>query len=195
VTVQTWVGGPPFASPAAAAAEAGEVLARLHGESSAVLRSLPPVGQLDIAAASARLVAQIAPALRPRLDRLLRRLEATMPVGLAPVTAHGDFNSRQLIDSAHGLVVTDFDSMCTAPAAIDIATYLSYLVRGDESDLPRAFELLDPLLEGYGERPQELSWYLATMILRRSPRPFRYQDEHWPERVEQMVAATERLAL
>jgi hypothetical protein len=31
------------------------------------------------------------------------------------------------------------------------------------------------------------------MILRRSPRPFRYQDERWPERVEEMVAAAERV--
>jgi hypothetical protein len=89
-------------------------------------------------------------------------------------------------------VVTDFDAMCMAPAALDLATYLAYLVRGDQSDLDAALAVLELVLEGYGERPEGLPWYLATMILRRSPRPFRYQDERWPERLEEMVAAAER---
>jgi hypothetical protein len=29
----------------------------------------------------------------------------------------------------------------------------------------------DLMLKGYGERPEELSWYLATAILCRSPHP------------------------
>jgi Ser/Thr protein kinase RdoA (MazF antagonist) len=150
-----------------------------------------PAEQLDAAAASAQLVSWIAPELRPRVETLLGRLEATLPGGLDRVSAHGDFNARQLVDGRDGLVVTDFDAMCAAPAALDVATYFAYLIRGDAADLGSALAVLEPLLEGYGERPEELSWYLATMILRRSPRPFRYQDEHWPERVAEMVAAAE----
>jgi ATP-binding cassette subfamily B protein len=193
VTVQSYVSGPAYASPATAAFEAGEALARLHAGARGEVGDFAPAEQLDAAAASAELVARIAPGLRPRVEALLGTLEETLPRGLEHVPAHGDFNARQLIDGAGGLVVTDFDAMCAAPAALDIATYLAYLVRGDASDLETAFAVLEELLDGYGERPGALPWYLATMILRRSPRPFRYQDERWPERVEEMVAAAERV--
>jgi ATP-binding cassette, subfamily B, bacterial len=192
VTVQSYVSGPAFASPVAAAVEAGAALARLHAGGRASVRDFTPADQLDAAAASARLATHIEPELGERLDRLLERLEAGLPAGLGRAPTHGDFNARQLVNGADGLVITDFDAMSNAPAALDVATYLAYLVRGDRADLDAALPVLELLLEGYGERPEELSWYLATMILRRSPRPFRYQDEHWPERVEQMVAAAER---
>jgi hypothetical protein len=194
VTVQSHVDGRPCASPATAAGEAGSVLARLHATGLGGLREFPPAAQLGLAATSARLVAHIAPGLEPRLEALMGRLGATAPGALEPVASHGDFSARQLIDAAPGLVVTDFDSICAAPAALDHATYLAFLVRGDPSDLDRAADVMETLVEGYGERPEELSWYLATMVLRRAARPFRYQDEHWPERVEQMVAAAERVA-
>ena len=47
-------------------------------------------------------------------------------------------------------------------------------------------------LRAYGNRPEGLPWYLATAILRRSPHPFRHQDERWPQRIEEMVTAAER---
>jgi ATP-binding cassette, subfamily B, bacterial len=192
MTVQSHVAGPAYASPAVAAPEAGAALARLHLGSTTGVREFAPTEQLDAATASAQLVSWIAPELRPRVETLLGKLEDTLPRGLGRVPTHGDFNARQLVDGPDGLVVTDFDAMCAAPAALDVATYLAYLIRGDAADLGSAFAVLDLLLEEYGERPEELSWYLATMILRRSPRPFRYQDERWPERVAAMVAAAER---
>jgi starch synthase len=192
VTVQSHVSGARIESPATAAVDAGAVLARLHAGSGATLRDFPPAGQLDTAAASVELVARIAPELRPRLEALLGRLEAALPAGLGHVPAHGDFDPRSLLDGADGLVITDFDAMCRAPAALDVATYAADLVRGDPADLDAALAVLDLVLEGYEERPEELSWYLATTILRRSPRPFRHQEEHWPERIGEMVAAAER---
>jgi hypothetical protein len=90
-----------------------------------------------------------------------------------------------------GLAVVDFDAMCLAPAAFDPATYAAHLVSGGPDDLDDACEVLDELLEGYGDRPLGLSWYLATCILRHSRYPFKYLDEHWPEGVERMVAAAE----
>jgi ATP-binding cassette, subfamily B, bacterial len=193
LTVQEYVRGRPVASPAAAAPAAGETLALLHSANPTGLRECGPAAQLEIAAASARLVAHIVPELGERVQMLVRRLDAATPSAIDLVPTHGDFNARQLIERADGLVATDFDWMSAAPAALDVATYAAYLVRGGPADLDEALEVLDTLLEGYGERPQELSWYLATMLLRRAPRPFRYQDEHWPDRVERMVAAAERI--
>jgi hypothetical protein len=191
VTVQSHVSAPRVDSPATVAVDAGAALARLHAAGPASVRAFPPAAQLHAAGSSAGLVARIVPALRPRLGALLGRLEATAPGGLGHVPAHGDFDARRLLDGRDGLLITDFDSICSAPAALDVASYLAHLVRGDAADLDAALTALDLVLEGYGERPEGLSWYLATAILRRSPHPFRHQDEHWPERIEEMVTAAE----
>jgi ATP-binding cassette subfamily B protein len=155
------------------------------------LSTADPRDQLAAAASSGELVAAIQPKLRPRLRALLRELDEGAPSVDGFVPTHGDFNARQLLVTTDGLAVVDFDGMCLAPAALDLATYAAYVVLGGEHDLDEASEVLDELTEGYGDHPLGLSWYLATCILRRSPRPFRYLDEHWPERVEGMVRAAE----
>jgi ABC-type multidrug transport system fused ATPase/permease subunit len=192
VTVQSHASGPGLDSPAAVAVDAGAALARLHAGGPSRVRDFPPAEQLRAAAASATLVARVVPSLRTRLGALLGRLEATAPVGLGHVPAHGEFDVRRLLDGGDGLLITDFDAMCSAPAALDVASYVTHLVRGGAKDLHAALAALDLVLQGYGERPAGLSWYLATTILHRSPEPFRHQDEHWPKRVEEMVTAAER---
>jgi starch synthase len=193
VTVQSHVAGARVESPATAAVEAGATLARLHAGSSATLPEFGPADQLDTAAASAELVSRLAPALRPRLEALLGRLEASMPSELDRVPAHGDFHARRLLEGGDGIVITDFEAMCRAPAALDVSSYAADLVGGDPADLGSALGVLDLVVEGYARRPEELSWYLATTILRRSPRPFRRQAEQWPQRIEEMVSAAERV--
>jgi ABC-type multidrug transport system fused ATPase/permease subunit len=193
VTVQSHVSGPSLDSPTAVAVDAGAALAGLHAGGPAAGPEHPAGEQLRAAAASAKLVARIAPGLRPRLGALLTGLETTAPVALDHVQAHGDFDARRLLDGGDGLLITDFDSICSAPAALDLASYAAYLVGGEAADLDGALAALDLVLKGYGERPEGLSWYLATAILRRSPHPFRHQDEHWPERIEEMVTAAERV--
>ena len=219
VTVQPLVAGSSPDRPAAVATGAGELLRELQAEASArlvaatlfalpddedpdwptglhaartaVLTASPPARQLAIAEASARFVAAILPALGGRLEALVRDLEASMPSIDRVVLAHGDFSARQLLVTADGLAVVDFDAMCLAPAALDPATYAAHLVSGGPDDLAAASEALEALLDGYGGRPPGLSWYLATSILRHSRYPFRYLDEQWPERVEAIVAAAE----
>jgi hypothetical protein len=193
VTVQSHVDGDEVESPEAAAADAGAALARLHSGSPSALREFPPSEQLDTAAASAELVGRLAPELRPRLHALLGRLHKALPDDLGRVPAHGDFDAGRLLEGAGGLVITDFDAMCGAPAALDVASYAADLVRGDPADLEAALAVLDLIVEGYEGRPDELPWYMATTILRRSPGPFRRQDDGWPARIEEMVAAAERV--
>jgi glycosyltransferase involved in cell wall biosynthesis len=192
VTVQSHVPGTQVESPAAAAADAGAALARLHGGSRGRLRDFPPAEQLCAAACAAELASRVAPGVRPRLDALLARLEAGVPSGLDHVTAHGDFHSGRLLEGGDGPVITGFESMCGAPAALDLAGYAAHVVDGGGADLDTALATLDLMLEGYGQRPEHLSWYLATTILRRVAEPFRHQDDGWPERTEEMVAAAER---
>jgi ABC-type multidrug transport system fused ATPase/permease subunit len=191
VTVQSRLPGRALPDPESVANDAGALLALLHRSSPNGLPAFGPVAQLMAAAATASLVGAIVPDLRQRLDRLLGSLSVTTPADTVLVPSHGDFNARQLLVANGGLALTDFDEFCLAPAALDPATYATYLVRGGPNDLDVARAALEDLLGGYGERPPHLSWYLATMILRRSARPFRYLEPDWRPRVEEMVAAAE----
>jgi hypothetical protein len=191
LTVQSLLPGRVGPDAATVAADAGAVLQLLHASHPSGLPAFGPAAQLDAAAASARLVGTIAPHLRPRLDRLLASLASSVPEGAALVPSHGDFNARQLLVGPGGLAVTDFDEFCLAPAALDPATYAAYLVRGRPGDLETALAALADVMIAYGELPPHLFWYLATMILRRAARPFRYFEPDWRPRVEQMVAAAE----
>jgi ATP-binding cassette subfamily B protein len=191
VTVQTFLEGRAVGNPASVAREAGAVLALLQASRPGGLRPFGPIAQLRAAGASARLVSAIAPELQWRLDRLFASLASSAPVHAALVPSHGDYNSRQLLMGRGGLAITDFDAFCLAPAALDPTTYAAYAVYGGADDLANALVVLDELIDGYGERPPHLSWYLATMILRRAPRPFRYFVSDWRPRVEGMVASAE----
>lgn len=196
LTVQAFVSGTAPSQADEVAMEAGEILSTLHEArlSRMVLDPLPhftATEQLKASAASATLISAIAPSLQARLRALLGRFEAEAPVTDVLVPSHGDFHAGQLLDTGKELAVIDFDEMLRAPPALDPATYAAHVVRGEDGDLPAARAALDALLEAYGDRPDATSWYLATSILRRAPFPFRFLDEHWPERVEAMVDAAE----
>jgi hypothetical protein len=203
VTVQPALSGSRPSRAADVALEAGQLLCQLHeprkpfhdldAERYAGLRAAPPLHQLVAAARSSELVTAMLPALSGRVQALLRELEATMPTVDRFVHSHGDFNARQLLVTLDGVAVVDFDSACLAPAALDVADYAAHEVRGTEDDVAKISGLLDDVVEGYGERPSGLAWYLATSIIRRSPEPFRYVEEQWPERIEGMVGAAERV--
>jgi ATP-binding cassette subfamily B protein len=202
LTVQPRLLGSPPSRAADVAREAGELLCELQAAWAPVappeaaleagLAAALPSHQLATAESSARFVAAILPALGGRLEALLRELEETVPWVDRLLLSHGDFSARQLLVTPDGLGVVDWDAMRLAPAALDPATYAAHLVFGQPDDLDEASEVLEELLEGYGGRPPGLSWYLATSILRHSRYPFRYFDEHWPERIEGMVAASEK---
>ena len=87
--------------------------------------------------------------------------------------------------------VIDFDEMCAAAAALDLASYAAHHVNGGEGDMTAASAALAGLVAGYGVRPHALAWYLSTSILRRSPFPFRFMEPNWPLRIERMVTDAE----
>jgi ATP-binding cassette subfamily B protein len=193
VSVHALLSGRAVTDPATVAAEAGALLGLLHASQPNGLPRFTPDAQLEAAAASARLVATIAPELRPRVDRLLASFAGSRPEPAPLVPSHGDFSAHQLLVRDDGLALTDFDEFCLAPVALDPASYAAHLVSGRRGDLDAALAVLDDLLSGYGERPPHLSWYLATMILREAALPFRYFQPDWRERVGEMVTAAEAL--
>jgi aminoglycoside phosphotransferase (APT) family kinase protein len=170
---------------------AGAELSSLHTSDTNGLHPFTPDDQLMAAAASAGSVIAVVPELEQRLQALLRTLETTAPDAGTLLPSHGDFHANQLLELDGGLAVIDFDEMCAAPAALDFSSYVAHLVDGRTDDLDSAALALGGLVQGYGERPRGVSWYLATSILRRSPFPFRFMEPRWPTRVENMVAAAE----
>jgi hypothetical protein len=189
LTAQSLVAGKPPPGPVEAAPAAGAFLAMLHGTENDTVIVTPPARRLRAAAASVKLLSSIDPRLEPRLQLLLRRLEETMP-DEPLVLCHGDFHVRQMLELDGDYGVIDFDASCRASPALDLATYISSLVR-DLGDLPTAMATLEALTEAYGRRPAGVPWYLTCVLLRRASIPFRIFRENWPEQVEDRVRCAE----
>jgi hypothetical protein len=195
LTVQAAIDGDPVPRARAqdVAPTAGAMLRVLHEAEVPGLETAPPRAMLEEAARGAALTASVAPDLARRVRHLLARLEEHAPERGALVTSHGDFNISQFLDLDGALAVLDFDEACLAPAALDVASYAANVVSGRSGDLERADAALDALLGGYGERPEHVDWYLAALLLRRAPSPFRLHKKRWPQRLAAMIAAAEEV--
>lgn len=192
--VQAFVDGEPIERDGAVVAgwDAGAVLRRLHESTppmALVERSTDAV--LHLAREGARLLGAIRPELNARIVRLIDRLAATAPY-CDGVASHGDFNVSQMIRGSDGtLVVLDFDELCTAAPAYDVAAYVTNVVGGRAGDADDAARVMDGILAGYGQRPDGLGWYLSALALRRARSPFRLQKARWSERVAAGLAFAE----
>ena len=189
LTVQSFVAGEPPAGAAEVATAAGAFLAVLHAAEFDGVRLTAPSHRLNAVADTSSLLATILPELAPRLHTLLARLESAMP-NEPLVLSHGDFHARQMLGLGDDFGVIDFDASCRAPAALDLATYVTTLVRGVE-DLPAGLETLDILTNAYGARPAGIPWYLTAVLIRRASIPFRVFRSDWPEQVETRISAAE----
>jgi hypothetical protein len=170
---------------------AGRLLAMLHATTFPELPVETPAGHLDSVAKQTRLLGTIVPGLAPRLETIAERLEETVPSGEL-VSSHGGFHISQLLWSNGELAVVDFDGMCRAPAADDIASFVASVVEHPD-DLQQAAGALDVFLDAYGHRPPGVTWYLALHLLGRARRPFTRLQPDWPSLVEERVTAVERV--
>jgi hypothetical protein len=191
LTVQEALPGVVPASAAGAAGAAGELLRRLQGARLRRLEPNPPEAIWGAALRRAELARAVVPDVAHRLDALLARLALTVPPRGPLVPAHGDFNADQLLAAGKELHVVDLDELCAAPPAYDLAAYAADVVRGRPDDEAALAAVLPPLLDGYGGRPPDLGWQLATAILARAPHPFLKLLPGWEERVAGTVAAAE----
>jgi len=191
LTAQRSLAGAPPAAAADVAARAGAMVAALQRAPLTTVPEAPPLRQLDAAIRKADVIAAVLPALRPRVEALIRRLADALPPADAPVPAHGDFHADQLLVAGDAIAVIDLDQLCLADPALDLATYAADVVRGRAGDRAAVERVLELLLEGYGARPAALEWHVAAAILGRAAHPFQRQLPGWPERVDAMVAAAE----
>jgi Phosphotransferase enzyme family len=174
--------------------EIGAVLARLHrAETGAGLQSSPAIAQLAMARRTAMQVAWLVPELEGLLQSVLAALERGLPDDAPLVASHGDLHLDQVVPTAAGPALVDFDHLCLASPALDPATLAAHLVRGGEGDLAFARATLEELLAGYGRTPAGLDWHLAAAILGRATYPLRELRRDWPERIAGMVEDAWRL--
>jgi aminoglycoside phosphotransferase (APT) family kinase protein len=189
LTAQPALDGQPLADGAAAARDAGALLADLHrGHVRAWRRHLDPLAG---ATASAATLAHLLPEMQPRLEHLVARLAANAPAPGGSL-CHGDYHAAQLLVTPAGLAVLDLDELGIGAPTIDLATYAAHLLDGSKTGTDRLDEALDDLVTGYGARPPDLAWHTAVAVLRRAVFPFRKDLTYdWPQRVETMIGAAE----
>ena len=190
-TVQTALPGTIATDDVALAGVAGSLLRDVHAAHVDGLPDAPSARCLHAAADAGRLVSAVVPALEPRVRALLERLEGGLPENAAHVCSHGDFEVGQLLQHDGDVTLLDFDELCSAPAALDVATYAAHAARSGGA--PAALAAADALVETYGARPDGLQPYLAAAILLRAQCPFRKLEEEWPRRVEDLVGAAEEV--
>jgi Ser/Thr protein kinase RdoA (MazF antagonist) len=192
LTAQELLPGTPPVRRVDAAREAGAVLAMLHASGLDRLPMLLPSDRLRVVEESVKLVSAVAPAQAGRAQSLLGRLAAAPPTIDALVPSHGDYHGGQLLELAPGeYALIDFDLLCAAAPALDLANYAGHLVAQEGLDVTGAATVLGAVSEGYGARPVGLSWYLSAAILRSARGPFKRFEPDWPERIESTVRAAE----
>lgn len=191
LTVQSGMDG-SAPTPLDAATAAGELVRRLQSARAAPPRVVTSELLLALAEEKSALAAHLLPGLGPRVTRLLARLRRALPRVTAPVPAHGDFDADQLLVSGDGEpVVIDFDDVCLAAPALDLATYLADVVRGREEDRRRLAAVREALLRGFGDCPPALDWHLAVVVTARAAHAFQRGEPDWGERAEGMVRTAE----
>lgn len=188
VTVQEWIPGDAPSLAPASSDQAGAILADLHSATPPAVRTTRPETLLSKATSRADFVVHLLPELRPEVGALLADLEANTPHGGPLVTSHGNFHAGQLLaDPAMGLAMIDFDRLCLASPAYDVSSFAAHLAFGRPGDRAVVNAAIDSLVAGYGARPADLAWYLSICLLRRAAVPFRFQDDHWPDAVAELV--------
>lgn len=190
LTVQRVVEGNPLDDPTGAGAEAGALLATLHRANiSTAHRTLDPLGG---AVASAATVAALIPALARRVERLTAGLSSGAPPPGTTTVCHGDFHAGQLVATAHGVAVVDFDESGIGAPAFDLATFAAHTHDGTDRGRQRVDATIEVLVAGYGAAPEHLDWHTSAALVRRAVFPFRTQPSpDWPQRVETMIATAE----
>lgn len=212
--VQTGIGGQPLTRRDASltAGRAAALIRQLHDASLPGLVPTGPRQLLELCRPVASLVAWCQPELSGRVAQLWNRLEERCPAEGVTVPSHGDFNIGQLLSTASGeLAVVDTDTLCSAPRALDLASYAANVISGRPADLADAEAILRRLVDGYGRSIEgeghidgeghaeggsnaQLRWYLAALVLRRLDRPIRRFKGDWPERTRRLLETAEGVA-
>jgi hypothetical protein len=189
--------------------EAVEVLSRLHAldastfDPNILVRTSTSSNLLEVLQHPTNLVRFCRPDLADRIDVVVDQLQRYLPHLPQLVVSHGDFNVGQLLrgsgttrDPANNLLsVLDFDTLCLAPPAFDVASYAANLMSGRPEDFADMMAARDRVLQVYPSNVDGMDWYLAAMMMRRLDRPVRRLKRDWFGRTDVILASAERCLL
>ena len=204
-----WVPGTTLAEmlrtdPAARTSGVGAALAALHATTPT--RDVGHDGGRRVDSAlgpAAGAIANVLPHFETRVRRLAAELRSIVTSGDADqCVVHGDFSAEQVVVSAAGVHLIDFDQAHIADPAADLASFGAGLIRaGLEGRLhpDRIAALLDGLVAEYehaGGPPvrDRLAEHLAGALLRMAIAPFRERHTEWPMTCAALVEEAERSA-
>ncbi len=173
--------------------ECGAALGRLQSGSANQVPRLSRQSELAALDATAQLLAallrlespqdaQRAVAIHAHLRRWLERQPEQS------VLCHGDFYDKQLLLTAQGLTLLDFDDACAGDPRLDVANFVAHRLRqGDK----QGEQILAALLDGFPNERRALlrniSGYVAVRLFLLSHHPFRALQDNWLEATRHLL--------
>ncbi|MHC4415976.1 MAG: aminoglycoside phosphotransferase family protein [Planctomycetota bacterium] len=207
-----WLDGIPLGdalarseAPGASGRAVGAAMARLHAQKPKKLQTRWTSERYTrLLGDAAGAVAEIAPELGDRAQRLARRLGDKLATrhwrGRRAI--HGDCSADQVLLQGESVAIVDFDRAGYGDPRIDLGTFqarLLYDVILGVLTRDRAEACFNALLEEYRNESEKdvtrkLQRYSGASLLQCAVEPFRLRHRDWPEKLEAIIAEAELLA-
>ena len=186
-------------------AEVGRILARLHGCDLRPETVWTPEKELGVLRRHLRGAALALPELGPQIDRaisILQDLSSRLSFS-SNFPIHGNLFGDQILYSADGIGIVDWDALSLGDPLYDIGRLLAHLLylAGREGIPPTTVSpCAEALLRAYEEDTGQLverkclTWHVASQLLLRGKiSSLRKLPEGWPAHLAFVVAESERL--
>jgi len=188
----------------------GAALAKLHTQKPSRLRRFSTAeGFAETLADGARSLAEVAPRLGSRADRLARRIGDKLASRhwRARRAIHGDFSADQVVltdDPASGeggVAIVDFDRAGKGEPRLDLGMFrarLEYDVILGRLAADRVSACYEPMLDEYRgtsekDVTRKVDRFSGACLLLIALEPFRHRLPDWPEKIEMILSAAERI--
>jgi len=186
LTVQTLIAGDSLPDESQWRARLGEAIARVH-RSALTHLAVTSEQEPEMARRTGAQLCLLLPGLGGRVRELLGKIDSATPGRDHLVPSHGDMHFDQALATESSIALLDFDHICMADPALDLATIAAHEIEQGGATLETARADLEDVLSGYGPCPPNLDWYLSVAILRVAAMPFRFLASDWPARVSRLI--------
>ncbi len=182
--------------------EVGVALAELHRQAPGHLALIAREDEAMAVLAAANAVAVLCPELAMRVRELAPRIASELLAAPAEqCLIHGDFSADQVLMTADGIGIIDYDRAGWGDPAADFGTFIARLEYASVAGLlaaTQAGEIADGLIDGYchqtrSNKPSRTDLYVAAGLLRLAPHGFRDRQHDWPMHIERVVQRAERI--
>lgn len=180
--------------------QVGAALAEFHQQAPGHLARVAREDEAMAVLAAANAAAWLCPDRAQRLRRLASRTAAELlaePTELGPI--HGDFSVDQVLVTAQGVGIIDYDQTRVGDPAADFGTFIAQLEHDEICGLlpaGRAAEIANALSDGYCRhsgcvQPIQTDLYVAAGLLRLATQSFRNRLAEWPTHIEKVLLRAE----